>query len=119
MVIKEGVTMQGLHPVMRPVLREAEEVWRAYGRPEGVTVTEVCGGTHSAASWHYFGLAIDLRAKYFDIDTAVRLKEELTLMLEGYDVILHTYPGEGETTNVSHIHVEVNDELARELGVLW
>ncbi len=63
MIIKPGAIIAGLHPVMRSVLREADKIWKAHG--EELVVTAGLDGTHSAASWHYYGLALDFRTKYF------------------------------------------------------
>lgn len=115
MKIKSGAILSGLQPVMRPVLREAEAIWKAHGHPkDGVTVTEGLGGLHSAASWHYYGYALDLRTRYFEFDTAVLVYQALKKALPGYDVIHHETDGES-----SHIHVEIGNGLAKELGVLF
>ncbi len=65
MKIKEGVIISGLHILMRPVLRQAEVVWKEFGQSDGVTVTGGLDGVHSAASWHYYGLALDFRTHCF------------------------------------------------------
>ena len=114
MQIKDGVTLAGLHPVMRPVLREAESIWKAHGRPEGVTITEARGGTHSASSFHYYGLALDLRTRYFEFDEAVLVHKALKSALPGYDIIHHEKDGKS-----SHIHCETGNGLAKDIGMLF
>jgi hypothetical protein len=119
MKLKDGVTLAGLHPVMRPVLREAEAIWKAHGRSEGVTVTEARGGEHSAVSWHYYGFALDLRTRYFDFDEAVQVYETLKGALSGYDVVHHTYQNDDDEWASSHIHVEIGNGIAADLKVLY
>lgn len=108
MEIKAGVTLAGLHLLMRPVLRAAERIWKAHGRDEGVTVTEACGGTHSATSWHYYGLALDLRTRYFSTEELDKVEKEMKRALPEYDIIVHS----------SHMHVEIGNTLAEQHGLL-
>ena len=109
MKLKDGADIKGLHPCMRAVLRHSDAIWEDLGRPEGVTITAGLDGVHSAASWHYYGLALDLRTHYFeenDVNYAVR---ELRKWLPAFDVVEHS----------THIHVEVGNDLAKELGVYF
>ena len=109
MILKDGATIAGLHPVMRKALREAEAIWRDLGHDEGVTVTSGLDGVHSAGSWHYYGLAVDFRTRYFDdsgAEAAARLRAEIG---DDFDIVHHS----------SHIHVEVNNRLAKRLGVFF
>ena len=109
MRLKEGVIMAGLHPVMRHPLREAERVWMGEGRAEGVTVTSALDGEHSAASWHYYGLALDFRTHYFNDSQIALVADELTRLLPAFDVVIKP----------DHIHVEIGNTLAKELGVFY
>ena len=102
MIIKRGVSLQGLHISMRPVLVHAELIWALLGREEGVGITSGTEGTHSAGSLHYYGLALDLRTRYWDIDSASEAYRLMVEALPEFDVVL-----EG-----NHIHVE-NDKLAK------
>ena len=88
--------------LMRPVLRVAEEIWIAAGRPEGVTVTCAMGGEHSAGSFHYYGLALDLRTRYFTEPVKDTVATKLRQRLPHYDVVAHK----------THIHVEPSNPLA-------
>ena len=87
---------------MRPVLRVAEEIWKAAGQKDGVMVTCAMGGEHSAASWHYYGLALDFRTNYFSEPVKDSVTMKLKYKLPHYDVVKHD----------THIHVEVGDRLA-------
>ena len=95
MKIKEGASLQGLNVTMRPVLIEAERIWKHYGQELVVT----CGtdGEHSAGSMHYYGYALDFRTRDFTSiqkDTAhANLMSKLGL---AYDVVLHK----------THMHIE-------------
>ena len=108
MKLIEGVTLAGIHLLMRPVLRKAEDIWRANGRPEGVTVTCAMDGEHSAASWHYYGLALDFRSHYFSAPVKDSVVQKLIHALPNYDIVAHS----------THIHVEIGNQLARKHGLL-
>ena len=112
MEVKPGVELFGLQPVMRKVLRVADALWRHAGRSEGVTVVSTVDSVHSAGSWHPYGYAVDLRTFYFSEQEARDLHVALKEALPDYDVILHT-------TGDVHIHVEIGNVLAEELGVLF
>ena len=108
MIIKEGASIAGLHLLMRPVLKVAEAIWEKAGRSEGVTITTGLNGVHSAGSWHYYGLALDFRTRYFDEPTKKQVYATLKKHLPAYDVILHS----------THIHVEPGNPLADKHGLL-
>ena len=108
MELKEGVTLRGLMPVMRPVLIEAERIYKALGRAEGVTITEACGGVHSAGSFHYYGAALDIRTHYFTDTQKHAALSDLIRALPGYDVIRHK----------THFHIEPGDLLAEKVGLI-
>jgi hypothetical protein len=95
MKIKENASIQGLNIKMRPVLIWADKIWEEHGQE--LVITAGLDGAHSAGSLHYYGLALDLRTRYFDAETKhlvyAKLKSSLS---RDYDVILHG----------SHIHVE-------------
>jgi len=95
MIIKDGVQLAGLDIRMRPVLIEADKIWRRYGQE--LVVTAGLDGTHSAGSLHYYGLALDFRTRYFTLQEKdvvfAELKESLSVE---YDIIKET----------THIHVE-------------
>ena len=109
METKEGVNLYGLEPVMRPVLKAADQIWIDHGRSEGVTVTSTVDSVHSAGSWHPYGYAVDFRTNYFTDEERLMVYTLLKQVLPRYDVVLHK----------THIHVEIGDELAKELGVLF
>lgn len=95
MQFKIGADIRGLDIRMRPVLIVADELWKKFGQELVVT----CGldGVHSAGSLHYYGLALDLRIRYFELGTIIDLTKLLQERLgSDFDVIQHR----------SHIHVE-------------
>lgn len=95
MIIKDGVQLAGLDIKMRPVLIEADKIWRRYGQE--LVVTAGLDGTHSAGSLHYYGLATDFRTRYFTAQEKDVVFAELVESLGvEYDVIKET----------THIHVE-------------
>ena len=95
MKIKDGVNIQGIDIRMRPTLIAAEKIWKKYGQE--LVVTGGLDGTHSAGSFHYYGLALDFRTRYFEERTARYVAESLQKELgNDFDVISHKI----------HIHVE-------------
>lgn len=98
MEVKEGVELKDLAIEMRDVLIEAENIWKRYGRKEGVTVTSTGDGVHSAGSLHPYGLAVDLRTRYFSQEEIDAVHAELLSSLDHslYDIFIHS----------THIHVE-------------
>lgn len=95
MQIKEGVILAGLDIKMRPALIEADKVWKAYGQE--LVVTAALDGVHSAGSYHYYGLALDFRTRYFTDDVKRAVWRELDDVLgSDFDVVMHS----------THIHVE-------------
>ena len=116
MLVKDDVVLAGLQPVMRPVLREANRIWEAHG--EELVVTATRDGVHSAASWHPYGYALDLRTRFWTISEAIEVAQELKDALPEYDIIHHTKAA-GDRTVTSHIHAEIGNRLAAKLGVLY
>ena len=96
MDIKAGVNMNGIQLVMRQVLVEAEKIWNDYG--VALVITSCVDGTHSAGSYHYYGLAVDFRTRSFDSTAAVKLAAERLRRALGinYDVVIEK----------NHLHVE-------------
>lgn len=94
MKIKQGASLQGLDIKMRPALIAADEIWAQLG--QGLVITAGLDGSHSAGSLHYYGLAVDMRTRYF-VDggklAARKLREALPPV---FDVVEHD----------SHLHVE-------------
>lgn len=79
MKIKEGAILSGLHPMMRRVLIEANQIWKEHGQE--LAVTSGLDGTHSAGSAHYYGCAVDLRTRYFSDAELASVMQELTKRL--------------------------------------
>ena len=95
MQIKAGVNIQGIDIKVRPILIIADKLWSTYGQE--LVITAGLDGTHSAGSLHYYGLAVDMRTRYFDKATKIKIALELRRRLGyNYDVVLHS----------SHIHAE-------------
>ena len=95
MKIKDGVILAGLDIKMRPVLIIADHMWKQFNQE--LVVTAGLDGAHSAGSLHYYGLALDLRTRYFsDVDKKVIAESLQDSLGDKFDVVLHS----------SHIHVE-------------
>lgn len=94
MKIKDGVIMQGLHPIMRQVLKVADRIWQELG--EELVVTSALDGEHSPGSWHYYGCALDFRTHYFTDHEKEKAFVLLTEAFPDSTVVLHT----------THIHIQ-------------
>lgn len=97
MIIKDGVTMEGLKLEMRLVLKHANLIWKSKGHE--LVITSALDGTHSAGSYHYYGYALDLRNRYF----STLEKKEVVRKLK--DALGPKYTVIGEHT---HVHVQFN-----------
>ena len=60
-MIKTGVSLQGLQPIMNIVIGEGREVYRNHNYP--FVITSGLEGKHSVGSLHFAGLAVDFRVK--------------------------------------------------------
>lgn len=95
MKLKPGVTLAGIHKSMRLVLINAEAIWAAHGQE--LVITSARNGAHSAGSLHYYGLALDMRTRYFEPEEAMKIGRALREVLGAdYDVVVHK----------GHIHTE-------------
>ena len=92
MLIKAGVDISRLKPVIRKKLTKIEAIIWACDNEEMV-VTSTYEGTHSAGSLHYCDEAIDLRRKK---PTTYAYKEIKRYLGPDYDVVLKP----------EHIHLE-------------
>jgi len=99
MQIKEGVNIRGLNIKMRAVLMAADGIWQNFGQE--LVVTAGLDGKHSKWSLHYYGMAVDLRSRYFSDATKQIAADTLQEELGGdYDVVSHA----------THIHVEYDPD---------
>jgi hypothetical protein len=108
MLLKVGVSLRGLHPLMRVVLKYVERWHLENGFDDGCIVTETLGGEHGPGSWHYVGLAVDFRTRHLSTTQLAALRSYLTAKLPGFDLVFHP----------THLHTEPGDALARKLGLM-
>lgn len=102
LVLREGVSLVGLDPVMRPVLIIVEEVFKDKGYR--TIITSGTDGAHSPASLHYYGKALDFRTKHIKPDHLAPAVALITNLLGiCYDVILEE----------DHLHVEYDPSPAK------
>ena len=99
MEFKTGVSLKGMQPQILLALLECETIYKK--RLLTLTVTSINDGTHKDGSFHYKGLAADLRTK--GTGSARSLYNDIKKKLQpiGFDVILEFEGGENE-----HLHVE-------------
>ena len=86
-----SINILGLQIQMRPVLTICERVWSIHGQE--LVITSARDSLHSAGSLHYYGLAVDVRTRYFtqEIKTKVfeEIQQELFDLDHRYRVIYH------------------------------
>lgn len=95
MQLKKNVKLENAVIEIRPVLQHAERVWKKHGQE--LVITSYRDGIHSASSLHYYGLAIDLRTRYF------RSKQQVTLVARELQSAL----GRHFLVIVEHDHIHV------------
>lgn len=109
--IKPGVNIYALAPIMFPALLKCAEIFERYNQV--LTVTSTNDGEHSACSYHYVGLAFDIRTQRLSDVMKAKLFAAIAAALHrhnpAFDVVLEP----------SHIHVELDSRKAtKERGVL-
>jgi len=96
MKIKSGVEVNGLKVEILLAVIIAREIYASLGVE--LVITEATGGKHGHGSFHYIGMAIDLRTRDF-MDKGRQASDLLKKFLgEEYDVVLEK----------DHIHIEFN-----------
>jgi len=100
MKLKQDVTMNGIKPELVLGLMVADSIWKKYG--EELVITSITDSRHSKNSRHYIGLAADLRTRYFDKPTALRVANELKTELgDEFFVLLES----------THVHIQFNGSV--------
>lgn len=95
LALKPGVDPEGMRPEILLAVMVAADVYSEAGKD--LVVTSLLDGDHRAKSYHYNGLAVDLRIHNLDKVTqstvTAKLRQRLTT---DYDVVLEP----------DHIHIE-------------
>jgi len=94
-LLKDGVDVKGLQPEALLILLVAQPIWDEAG--VDLVVTSCFDGEHGPNSFHYHGLAVDLRTRDFKSGVAKVAADTLRERLgRHYDVVLEK----------DHIHCE-------------
>lgn len=95
---KPGVIIQGLKPIMFPLIVYASNIHFKLFNSKKMVITSVLDGKHMKGSKHYRGLAIDVRIYDKPKDEVHRFYYTLTYdsNLKDYDIVLEK----------DHIHIE-------------
>ena len=98
MRFKYGNKAVSMHWRMRRALKAASAIWAEHGAELVVTSPpDQEDYEHGPWSWHYYGMAVDLRSSCFSEPETERVAEELRAALPGeYQVVVEK----------NHIHVE-------------
>lgn len=91
--IKQDVDVRGLHPIMWDLIYDIEPLYEAEDLV--LILTAALDGKHSYGSFHYLGLAIDIRTRTLSDpdDMFEKIKRKIS---PAFDVILHK----------THMHIE-------------
>lgn len=88
------------HPMLVSALAVAVDTFRTEGKD--CVVTSICDGRHRWDSFHYSGMAVDLRSKHLAPDQKDRVLRKLRSRIgDGWDVIL-----EARNDTNEHYHLE-------------
>lgn len=95
-MLKEGVDVRGLHDKCWDAVYKIESVYTQNGTP--LVITSGRDGKHSRGSFHYIGLAFDIRTRNLPDGVDInRIVSEIKVLIgPEYDLILHD----------THIHIE-------------
>ena len=99
METKLGVSILGMRPELLYALIIAEQVYK--DRFSKLVITSCKDGKHGKNSYHYQGLAADLRTKGTGLPRQIRDDLVLALAPLGFDVLLEDEGGTNE-----HVHME-------------
>ena len=106
MNLKKGVSIQLIQPQIILALIIANEIWKELGQDLVITAGNEYSDKHSITSYHYQGLAVDLRTRYFAAHEKLTAFQNLKRNLgESFDVVFHP----------THIHIEFdpNNEMLK------
>ena len=94
-MIKRGVNADGLQPEILSAIMEAREIYRDLNAE--LIITSLLDGKHMPGSFHYKGLAVDLRTRHLSNSDRMLVVARLRLALgPEYDVVLEK----------THLHLE-------------
>lgn len=100
MQLKAGVRLLGMKPETVLAVIVAESVYRTHGFD--LVITSAVDGTHTRASKHYSGCAVDFRTNHVPAATQKLIVADLSKALGGdFDAILEK----------DHIHVEYDPKV--------
>ena len=98
-MIKKSVKAKGLQPEILLAIMEAREIYRDLDAD--LIITSLLDGKHMPNSFHYKGLAVDLRTRHISNSDRMLVVGRLRLALgPEYDVVLEK----------THLHVEYDDK---------
>jgi hypothetical protein len=93
--IKQSADVRGLRQEVWEAIYKADQIYAEYGK--NVVITSGLDSKHSIGSFHYVGLAVDLRTRHLSRAEARQIYNLLKESLGNeYDVILES----------THLHVE-------------
>lgn len=106
-LMKPGVIFDAIRPETIRAIAVAKGAFERHGFGP-VVVTSVQDGTHLPTSFHYRGLAVDMRTRHLSIAQALELRKSVAAELgDSYDVISEgPGPGYDRQAAGAHLHAE-------------
>ena len=102
MKLKQGVKLNGVRPELVLAIFIIEKIYTKHSTE--LVITSVTDSKHGKGSFHYLGLAVDLRTRDFKSNEIINtVKKEIKEALGDEFDVLHEY---SEAAKVGHFHVE-------------
>ena len=95
MILKKGITLNGIRPEIVLAMFIVSEIYETYGKE--LVITSVTDGRHKKYSYHYLGCSFDTRTRYFETETKLKVAREIQSKL-----------GDNYYVNVESDHFHIN-----------
>lgn len=105
--LKTGVQIAGIKIEMQDALTVLEPLFRVISSGSPLVITSGTEGDHGDQSYHYNGLALDLRSKHLDLIDKEAFTRAMRVVLRSIHPAYFAFL-EAEGTDNEHFHIEFN-----------
>lgn len=106
MIVLDSCSWKGVQPQILYAIIRADQLVRATGMLQNITITSLSDGIHKAGSLHPKGLACDISVRDLPMD-AEKFRADLARALGPEFDVLHEVPSaKHPEVTAEHIHVE-------------